>query len=233
MPVEVGEVRFRDQRALVLLVDVAALLNAAKANASRWYGRACARAAVANAALLLECAANSCLFSLDLPRKLVEELDRLPVISKFDYFLFARTQSHVDRSRHEVQLAGEVTRLRDHLVHPKPNPGYVVEEVPEVKVEYGRTKALSIPWDVRDWDHDVAHKVATAVLCFLRCFFLGWCGLTPGRVTGLLVAHEEQVIREEARVWVTMPASELKTLQKWLPDALCILDLRLPDGRSS
>ena len=70
------DIEFADQRALALIVDLALLLEEALSSQDRWLGRSCARASITNSALLLECVANSCLFSLGLPSRLLEELDK-------------------------------------------------------------------------------------------------------------------------------------------------------------
>ena len=223
------DIEFKDQRALTLVVDIALLLEAADADAARWHGRTCARASITNAALLLECSANSCLFSLGLPGKLLEELDKLPALSKLDYYLFATKNAHIDRGSREVELAADVIRLRDHVVHPKPKSGKLAGEGGERFVDYGSTKALGIPFDVLEWDHAAAEKVSSAVLAFLKKFFLEWCGLSKGRVTTLLIVREKALIQGDIQSYVHMPAAEHTILRNRLPGALAFLDLREPD----
>jgi hypothetical protein len=224
------DIEFRNQRAIALVVDMALLLEAAEAERTKWLGRACARASIINAALLLECTANSCIFSLGLPGKLIEELDRLPALSKLDYFLFATSGNHIDRGCREVELVAEVIRLRDHVVHPKPKSGRLVRDQDRPFVDYGATKSLAIPFDVLKWDHQSAGHISTVVFNFLKKYFLEWYALSKGRVTTLLVVREKALIQGTTESWVEMLEPELAVVKQWTPGVLEILDLRSRGG---
>ena len=76
---------FVNQRALTLALDIATLLEESHRHENTSLGGSHARSAITNAALLLECVSNSCLFSLNLPARLLEELDKLASIAKLDY----------------------------------------------------------------------------------------------------------------------------------------------------
>jgi hypothetical protein len=119
----VEDIKFVDQRAVTLLIDIALLLDESERCGRALAASSFARSAIANATLLLECVSNSCFITLALPLKLLDEIDRLPVISKLGYYLFTKTGTHIDRGCREVQLVGEVLKLRDHIVHPKPKSG--------------------------------------------------------------------------------------------------------------
>ena len=222
-------IEFKDQRALALITDVALLLEESKLSQARWLGRSCARASITNSALLLECAANSCLFSLGLPAKLQDELDKLPAISKLDYYLFSKTGRHIDRGCRETELAADIVKLRDHVVHPKPKSGKLVEGIDTHYVDYGTTKALGIPLDVLEWDHVAAHKVAAAAIGFLEKYFIEWCALSKNRVTTLLVVREKAMIQGDTQSWAVMPEVEHAAIQRWIPGLLNFLDLRPND----
>lgn len=221
-----ADIEFVDQRTLTLAIDVAMLLEKSEKHAGSRLGSVYARSAITNAALLLECVSNSCLFSLALPTRLLEELDKLPVLAKLDYYLFCRTGKHVDRGCREVELAADTLRLRDHIVHPKPKPGSNAGVSDNQYVDYGATKGLGIALDNRDWNHNDGRKVSNAVVRFLKKFFHEWCGHEKGRVTCLLVMRERDLIHRELQAWVTICAPELKIIEKWLPELLDIMDLR-------
>ena len=220
------DIEFKDQRALALIVDITLLLEESKLSQARWLGRSCARASITSSALLLECAANSCLFSLGLPAKLQDELDKLPAISKLDYYLFSKTGKHINRGCRETELAADIIKLRDHVVHPKPKPGKLVEGTEAPYVDYGTTKALGIPFDVLEWDHVAAHKVGSAVVGFLEKYFVEWCALSKNRVTTLLIVREKALIQGDTESWAVMPEVEHSAIQKWIPSLLEFLDLR-------
>ncbi|MDX5363593.1 MAG: hypothetical protein LPJ91_05505 [Pseudazoarcus pumilus] len=231
MPKRAQDIHFVDQRALALVVDIAVLLEQSEKNNGTWLGSAFARSAITNAALLLECVSNSCLGSLSLPARLLEELDRLPTLSKLDYYLFSRTGKHIDRGCRETELAADVLRLRDHIVHPKLKPGSVAGVGGEQYVDYGAAKALGIALDNREWTHEDGANVAEAATAFLTVYFGGWCGLDKGNATRVLVCREQDSLQRELAMWVTMQQAERDLIQKWLPATLSFMDLRLSERR--
>lgn len=220
------DIQFVDQRALTFVVDIAVTLEESEKNKATCLGSALARSAITNAALLLECVSNSCLGSLSLPKRLLEELDRLPVLPKLDYYLFARTSKHIDRGCREVEQAVDVLKLRDHIVHPKLKPGSINEDQGEQYVDYGTTKALGIALDNRTWTHEDGLKVAEAATSFLSLYFLDWCGHDKGNATRVLVCRERDILQRDLAMWVTMRQAECDLIQKWLPAALSFMDLR-------
>ena len=96
----------------------------------------------------------------------------------------------------------------------------------EPYVDYGTTRALGIPFDVLEWDHSGAQKVANAVTSFLRKYFIEWCRLSKNRVTTLLVVREKALIQGNTQSFANMPPIEYAAIEKWLPAVLAILDLR-------
>jgi len=164
--------------------------------------------------------------ALALPAKLTEELDRLPPLSKLDYYLNSHTASHIDRGCRETECVSEVLKLRDHIVHPKLISGSIAGVEGDRYVDYGVKEVLGIALDNREWSHEDGMKVANAVTNFLRVFFLDWCGHTKGNITRLLVCRERDLLRRELAMWVQMPDAEVQLIQKWLPAALTFVDLR-------
>lgn len=217
---------FIDQRALTLALDMAVLLDESKKKQGTELGSALARSAITNATLLLECIANSCLFSLALPTRLLDELDKLPPIAKLDYYLFSRRNTHIDRGCRETELAVDVLKLRDHIVHPKPKPGTTAEASGVLYIDYGATKALQIPLDSREWTHEDGLKVANALTNFLSQFFLVWAKQTIGQVTTLLAARERLLVQHGHVGWVQIPEGEYLLVKQWLPKILEFIDLR-------
>lgn len=222
------DIEFKHQRTVTLMLDAVYLLNLSTELPAQQASTA-ARAAITNAALVLESTSNSCLLALDLPRKLQDELDRLPTLSKLDYFLFATTGKHIDRGCKEAELAGEVLRLRDHVVHPKPRSGILKTQGESQVVDYGVTAALSIPFDTREWDFNTAQLVANVVLNFAKKFFLEWCGKDVGQVTNLLGTFEKSLITAGVRCWLVCPKSDVELINRILPSLFDIIDIR-PHG---
>ena len=166
------DIQFRDQRVLTLIFDLLHLLEIGATGHSLPLQNAAARAAITNAALLLECAANSCLLALALPGKLAEEIDRLPTFAKLDYFLFAVAARHIDRTCRESELAAEVLKIRNHIVHPKPKGGVLVGDLFSGYVDYGTTNATRIPLDTRQWSVSIALPLVQSVFAFAKKYFL-------------------------------------------------------------
>lgn len=220
------DIEFLDQRTFTLLIDISLLLDESESRGKDLAANCFARSAIANAGLLLECVANSCLMSLVLPSRLLDEIDRLPVLSKLDYYLFAKTGTHLDRGCREVQLVGDVLRLRDHIVHPKPKSGRYVKNGQDERVEYGFTAALDIAFDNREWTHIDGAKVARAAIQFLTLFFLDWCKLEKGDVTRVLGCREKGLLNSDQGMWIQITQRDYGMLLKWLPSLLQFMDLR-------
>jgi len=78
------------------------------------------RVSALSSLLLLECGANCLLDSLDLPDKFYSDLDRLPILSKFEYYLSTlNVDSKFDRGCKEIQAISELKQIRNAYVHPK------------------------------------------------------------------------------------------------------------------
>jgi hypothetical protein len=69
---------------------------------------------------LLEAVANVCVETLDPAGGFSGDVDRLPVLSKFDLFLtLGNKRRQLDRGAKEVQAIRELKSLRDVFVHPR------------------------------------------------------------------------------------------------------------------
>ncbi|KAL0630452.1 hypothetical protein Q9L58_010701, partial [Maublancomyces gigas] len=104
--------------------------------------------------------ANTCLEHLDLNRSVHDEIDRLPALSKFDFYLRVRFKGKsIDRSSQYVEWLRELKRLRDGLVHLKPHKvEWVGDPNEELSAEAVRTKNLDIAVNPKFWDQSDAIK---------------------------------------------------------------------------
>ena len=154
-------------------------------------GKAFARVSITYSLLLLEAVANTCLEHLDLNRSVHDEIDRLPVLSKFDFYLRVRFRGRsIDRGSHYVEWLQELKRLRDGLVHLKPHKVEWVGDPDEgMSTEAVRTKSLDIAVNPKFWDRSDAIKVSRGVHGFLRHFFREQCRYGPIRVASLLFSE--------------------------------------------
>jgi len=154
-------------------------------------GQAFARISITYSLLLLEAVANTCLEHLDLNRSVHDEIDRLPVLSKFDFYLRVRFRGRsIDRGSHYVEWLQELKRLRDGLVHLKPHKVEWVGDPDEgMSAEAVRTKSLDIAVNPKFWGKSDAIKVSRGVHGFLRYFFREQCRYGPARVASLLFSE--------------------------------------------
>ena len=90
--------------------------------ARRWSSHA--RASLINSTLLLECASNVLIDSLDLGPVAFEAIDRRPVLEKFAFYLEVKHPSEkIDKSASWFKDAKELIDYRNTIVHSKPYRG--------------------------------------------------------------------------------------------------------------
>lgn len=136
-----------------------------------------ARASIIASALSIECLANCLLDSVDAPKALREEIDKLPPLPKIETALRMRGISTLERGRHEVQKAAELIRARNDYVHAK--TATLDAEVHEPQ-DAGRDwmlpfvmqgeqwRSLGIPKQAMFWSKDASLSVLRAVCDFFR-----------------------------------------------------------------
>ncbi len=153
------------------------------------------RASIIASAFSLECAANAIMSSVELSTKLGDDLDRLPLLSKFDVYLKFTTQDKkLDRGDDRVSKIAELIGIRNEFVHPK---------VTKIDVEMGELKdagsSLAWPMEITPkiwpgtqipkppmfWSAVHAESAFNAVTGFLAYFF-SLSDATPVKVKELL-----------------------------------------------
>ena len=107
---------FHDRKFKLLLEDAVFLLREAIDKAVDGYSPkewSLSRASVNNSSLLLEAAANCCISTLNLSNKYFVDIDKLPIISKFEYYLQKiNSEKQLDRGFFPVQQASELISTR-------------------------------------------------------------------------------------------------------------------------
>lgn len=151
------------------------------------------RASIIFSLLMLEAAANTCIEHLSLERTVNNEIDRLPVLGKFDFYLRTKFRNKsIDRGNCHVAWLTELRNLRDGLVHLKP---HIVEWKGDPKNEMSavtpRTRGLDIQKNPKVWGFDDAAKVSKGVHGFLSYFFKEKCRYSPTKVTAILFSESE------------------------------------------
>jgi hypothetical protein len=159
-----------------------------------------ARSSIISSVLVLECCANSLILSLDIPKKLRDELDKLPLIAKFDSFLRLSNISSFDRGRNEVEKVFELIKLRNEFVHPKvvnikTEIGQMQDQGEHVMVPMELTaeqwNSLNIPKRSLFWSADSSLKVLHSVAVFLNYLFVELLNMNKENIQLILMASVE------------------------------------------
>ena len=78
-----------------------------------------ARASISASMLTLECCANCLISSLTISSALLKDIDKLPVVAKFETYLKFRGIKTFNRGEKEIQKVAELIRIRNDYVHLK------------------------------------------------------------------------------------------------------------------
>ncbi|HYV25655.1 MAG TPA: hypothetical protein VE969_10510, partial [Pyrinomonadaceae bacterium] len=142
--------------------------------------------------LMLEAAANICIECLKLENTVFREIDRLPILAKFDYYLRCSFRNRkLERGCGEVQAARELKALRDAVVHLKPHKVKWEFQGGDGTTEPELTSFLRIPKNPDFWHNTHALTTVRAVHSFLQFFFCTKCKYTATKTTSILFAEAE------------------------------------------
>ena len=145
--------------------------------------------------LLLETAANTCIEFMDLDKQFFLEVDRLPITTKFDFFLRTRFRDRkLDRSKHQFQILKELISVRNMFVHPKTkyitwNVERFDDDTATLSTDLDKTNLLKVAMNPDFWDTEDALSVMHGVHIFLKFFFHDMCKFNPKQVSSLLFAR--------------------------------------------
>jgi hypothetical protein len=148
------------------------------------------RSSILNTLLLFECGANCCIDSLNLPRAFEEDIDKLPFLSKYEFFLGRLSpQIAFDRGCREVQAAAELKAVRYSYVHPKVKKQHYSQVVDSVwDTDFGATALLKFPRNPQKWRCTHALLALKTANDFFNRLFLSWCGLDTDTVCEILLS---------------------------------------------
>jgi hypothetical protein len=149
------------------------------------------RSSILNTLLLFECGANCCIDSLNLPGAFQEDIDKLPFLSKYQYFLGRIDDKAIfDRGCKEVQAVAELKAVRDNYVHPSVRKQKYLQVADQVwDADFGRTNVLEIPRNHREWGASHAALALGAANDFFNLFFLSWCKFDKDTVCEILLSE--------------------------------------------
>lgn len=145
-----------------------------------------ARASITASFLSLECCANALLQSLELPKSLYDDYERLSAISKIETYLnFTNSEKSIERSDNRVQKIKELIKVRNQFVHPKstkinteigePQDRKDIWMIP-MSLEGVHHKGINIPKSALFWSSENALSVLVVIFDFFDYLFTS---LTP------------------------------------------------------
>jgi len=180
----------------LLLEDAVTFAEEATSTSSEtWTSRegALSRASLLNSALLLESASNAIIDTLTLSKRLFADVDRMTVLSKFEYYLqLIHPERHMEKVALVVQQAKESIGLRNLLVHPKPfSRDWKMVDEGKYRAELGKTQFLKLPKTLVYLKHENAITGIKAAMGFLDYFFRGLCEYPDHQVRALLTSDQE------------------------------------------
>jgi hypothetical protein len=151
-----------------------------------------ARASVVSSILSFECAANCCIGSLSRSRALLDDIDKLPFLSKFELFLTGLDHTKaLDRGCLAVQHASELKKIRDQYVHLKVKRfEWKQASEREQVAEAGETPLLKIPLDMTIWEASVAVSALKAITNFFNYFFIDLCNFDSNTTCEILLGSQ-------------------------------------------
>jgi hypothetical protein len=146
------------------------------------------RASILNTLLIPEAVANICIDHLELDGSVYSEVDRLPALAKFDYYLRTKFRNKsLDRGVVEIEGLKELKRLRDDYVHPKHNKVYWdIDKNGSGTGECDRSKLLGINKAPSFWEREDSLMAMVTVHKFLQYFFKDKCKYSQKKVASLL-----------------------------------------------
>lgn len=160
-----------------MLADAAFQHNLASSSNDSFQMSRYSRASIIASALSIECMANCLLDSIDVPKSLRDELDKLPPLSKVETTLRMKGVSAFDRGRHEVQKAVDLIRVRNDYVHAKtvawdaevhePKDADTEWMIP-FSIQGEHWKTLGIPKQATFWSKDASLAVLRVICDFFR-----------------------------------------------------------------
>ena len=147
------------------------------------------RSSIVNSLLLLECGANCCIDALDLSNKYYNDIEKLPFISKFEYFLdHVNSDKKLNRGCKEIQAINDLKNIRDSYVHPKVRKAKY-EQIKENiwDTDFGKTNFIGFPRNPRKWKNAHAILALKTVNDFYNNYFIELCEFSADTTVDLLL----------------------------------------------
>jgi hypothetical protein len=193
--------------------------NVEKNNSNKFY-----RASIISNVLAIECSANICIQSMQLPKPLYENVEKMTIIGKFDFFSFHKFNKIIDRSLNEYSNLKSLVAIRNDLVHPKVETGEYKRD--NEKFHFGNKKNFNLSNDIRIWEKNNAVFLLNAHVNFMNYFFNKLCSYSKGQSNSLLTSMEEKISQDDIETFIKLSDSLYKNFTKYLDNEISYLDLR-------
>lgn len=176
-----------------------------------------ARASIMSSVFMLECAANCCLDCLPHGRRFLEDLDKLPFLSKFEVFLgLMFPGKNLDRGKIEVEEVQELKTARDWLVHPKVKKAEMKQTTAFIRDwDFGKTTKLEIPKDITLWQPLHAKSSLLASTRFLDYFFGDLCSYDSVTTCNILMSSEPVEIPGKIPIHISHIPELIRAKKEW------------------
>jgi hypothetical protein len=175
------------------------------------------RSSILNTLLLFECGANCCIDSLNLPAKFEEDIDKIPFLSKYEFFLGKiNAQTTFDRGRREVQAVAELKAIRDRFVHPKVKKQRYSEVTDGISdADFGSTQLLKFPWNPVRWSPSHAVLALKVANEFFNLFFLSWSKFSSDTVCEILLSSSAASIPAQSTTRIDAVGGLDRAVRDW------------------
>ena len=183
-------VEFKYNGVLDLACDAAFQLRLSQETDNSYVMNRHARASIFSSALLLESTANALLATCELSSRMLQDVDKLSVLAKFELFTtISNPDAQFDRGSAIIQRIQELIRARNDFVHPKTKPiptditGFGPNSNGQWAMPFELTgekyDGLGIPKRSMFWNADNAESVFRATITFLKFMICDVASFTP------------------------------------------------------
>lgn len=176
-----------------------------------------ARGSILSSLLLFECAANCSIDVLKLRGSYANDIDKLPFLSKFEFYLSERRpRKRFDRGCSVVQAVSELKRLRDDYVHPKVQKKlWEPDDDGGFTVEFPKTNQLGLSVNPGEWRCPAAVSALKAATSFFDLYFLDWCEFDSNTVCEILLMNEPASIPSRASIAIDGVGGLNRAMSHW------------------
>ena len=163
------------------------------------FNQSLSRSSILFSILLLESAANICIQELQLESSILKEIDRLPILGKFDFYLRCRFRNKkLLRGNKYIEGIRELKRIRDNFVHMKKHKvEWEKKSKSEMWAESERTKVIKISKNPKFWDSKDAIIAMKTTHGFLNFYFSELCKFNKTKVSSMLFSRNKFPLGEE------------------------------------